>query len=260
MRLRPVGICAALLAAVTCVVPAVAEETLPDSSAGRALGVWLEVVRSGETEAAREHFEQSFAESFRSQVGAEPYLGLVGQLRGLLAGVELAPIREESEYALSAWFKSPQAGWLQILLHVQPEAPHRIETLLVRPGEPPAEGDGGAASVSLPAGANLSELLELARDEGGFPAIAAARVKGGKLVDTAVVGVRAAGGDDPVTVGDRFHIGSVTKSVTATMIGRLVEQGKIDWTTTVAEAFDEFEMHDAYRSVTLLQLLQHQGS
>jgi len=52
----------------------------------------------------------------------------------------------------------------------------------------------------------------------------------------------------------------VTKSMTATVAGMLVEKGKISWTTTIGESFPEFaNIHPDYRGVTLEQLLANRG-
>jgi CubicO group peptidase (beta-lactamase class C family) len=59
----------------------------------------------------------------------------------------------------------------------------------------------------------------------------------GVLVDHAVVvelhasGVRREGYPDTVTVNDLFHIGSIVKSMTATMIALLVDEGVLSWNT-----------------------------
>ena len=83
----------------------------------------------------------------------------------------------------------------------------------------------------------------------------------GKIVVTNAVGFRKHGGAEAVTVNDKFHIGSVTKSMTATVAAMLVEQGKLSWTTTVEESFPEHgeQLHPDYRAVTLEQLLAHRG-
>jgi Beta-lactamase class C and other penicillin binding proteins len=80
----------------------------------------------------------------------------------------------------------------------------------------------------------------------------------GKLCDQRG-GFRKNGGTEKVTVDDKFHLGSVTKSMTATVAAMLVEQGKISWTTTIGEAFPELksEIHPDYLGVTLEQLLSH---
>src|SRR5881394_1261655 len=107
----------------------------------------------------------------------------------------------------------------------------------------------------------VSQMLETIRVKHNFPALAAAVVVDGKIVATNAVGFRKNGGTEKVTVDDKFHLGSVTKSMTATVAAMLVEQGKISWTTTIGEAFPELksEIHPDYLGVTLEQLLSHRS-
>ncbi|HSH96397.1 MAG TPA: serine hydrolase domain-containing protein, partial [Roseimicrobium sp.] len=107
----------------------------------------------------------------------------------------------------------------------------------------------------------VSQMLETIRVKHHFPALAAAVVVDGKIVVTNAVGFRKEGGPEQITVDDKFHLGSVTKSMTATVAAMLVEQGTISWTKTIGEAFPEFkgEIHPDYLGVTLEQLLSHRG-
>jgi len=81
--------------------------------------------------------------------------------------------------------------------------------------------------------------------------------------DTALApaGLRQVGAGATIQSGDLFMIGSTTKAMTAALAGRLVEQGRIAWTTTLAQALPELAagMRPAYRVVTLEQLLAHRG-
>ena len=107
----------------------------------------------------------------------------------------------------------------------------------------------------------VSEMLEDIREKHNFPALAAAVVVDGKIVVTKAVGFRKNGGTEKVMVNDKFHLGSVTKSMTATVAAMLVEQGKSSWTTTIGEAFPELksEIHPDYLAVTLEQLLSQRS-
>jgi CubicO group peptidase (beta-lactamase class C family) len=69
------------------------------------------------------------------------------------------------------------------------------------------------------------------------------------------------GADVPVTIDDQWHIGSDSKAMTATVIGVLVDQGKLRWDTTLGEVFPELRatMDPAYRDVTIEQLLRHRA-
>jgi CubicO group peptidase (beta-lactamase class C family) len=102
-----------------------------------------------------------------------------------------------------------------------------------------------------------SKMLETIRVKHKFPSLAAAVVVDGKVVATNVVGFRKNGGAEVVLLDDKYHLGSVTKSMTATVAAMLVEQGKISWTSTIGELFPELksETKGDYLGVTLEQLL-----
>ena len=112
-----------------------------------------------------------------------------------------------------------------------------------------------------PAPESLDSLIEPIRASAQIPALALAVVRGSSLVGIGATGHRQAGTTNPVTPGDRFHLGSNTKTMTATLLAVLVEQGKIGWTTTIGDVFSSLRdgIHSDYRSVTLSQLLTHQS-
>jgi len=120
-----------------------------------------------------------------------------------------------------------------------------------------------AVSASARADAGLRPFLEqtlaAARDKAHLPAVAALIQIDGKIEAEAALGVRALGHPEPVTVNDRWHLGSDTKAFTATMIARLVEQHVMSFDDTLAASFPAFaaEMDPAYRNVTVTQLLSH---
>ncbi len=77
----------------------------------------------------------------------------------------------------------------------------------------------------------------------------------------AVAGKRRLGRDAPVRAGDRFAIGSNTKAMTSAAIVALAQRGGPALTLTLPQVFAEWagEMHPAYASVTLADLLHHRG-
>jgi CubicO group peptidase (beta-lactamase class C family) len=123
------------------------------------------------------------------------------------------------------------------------QAPTRLSQDIAIPARPTGLG---MSAVSL------SETWKL-------PAVELCVVRADGTIETAVAGVRKVGQGDPVQVTDLFHLGSMTKAMTATMIGTLVERGLLSWDMTMAQAFPAFagQMTPVYRSVTLEQLLTH---
>jgi CubicO group peptidase (beta-lactamase class C family) len=107
----------------------------------------------------------------------------------------------------------------------------------------------------------IGGLLEPIRQRYGLPAMAAAVILDGRTIVWDATGVRKAGSDVKVTPNDKFHIGSCTKAMTATLIAMLVERGKLRWDITLSSALPDMadEMHPDYRNVTLSHLLDHRG-
>jgi CubicO group peptidase (beta-lactamase class C family) len=106
---------------------------------------------------------------------------------------------------------------------------------------------------------SLDSQLTPIRDKYGLPALAAAVVKDGKIIAAGAVGVRVYGTDLGVTINDRFHLGSDTKAMTATLAGMLVDEGKLRWDSTIGEVLgaDVPGINPKLAAVTLEQLLSH---
>jgi CubicO group peptidase (beta-lactamase class C family) len=83
----------------------------------------------------------------------------------------------------------------------------------------------------------------------------------GRMVAIEAVGVRKFGEAVPVTTEDQWHIGSCAKSMTATLVAMLIEDGKIAWDTKIGAVFPEWTdaMDPAWHAVSLEHLLAHRG-
>jgi len=86
---------------------------------------------------------------------------------------------------------------------------------------------------------SLDSMLEPYLTRYDLPAVAAAVIKDGKVVSAGAVGTRKAGIKIPVTIDDRFHLGSDTKAMTALLAAMLIEEGNLRWDTTPADIFPE---------------------
>jgi CubicO group peptidase (beta-lactamase class C family) len=118
-----------------------------------------------------------------------------------------------------------------------------------------------AAEQNVTADMNISEVLEPILRAHNLPAMAGAIVTGKGLASIGAVGVRKAGTDIAVTVADGWHLGSDTKTMTAAMIGALVEKGNLTWETTIEQVFADQArpLAPVLQKVTLLQLLSHRS-
>jgi CubicO group peptidase (beta-lactamase class C family) len=106
---------------------------------------------------------------------------------------------------------------------------------------------------------SLDRTLEPYLERHGLPALAAAVFKDGVIIAAGSVGTRRAGENIPVTINDRFHIGSDTKAFTSLLAGQFVQAGKLRWRSTLADVFPELKnnMDAEFAKITLEQLLSH---
>src|SRR5882757_8244238 len=131
--------------------------------------------------------------------------------------------------------------------------------------------EASKCDLSRPAGSaeehnapvNVDAILQAILDRGGERfGMAAAVLRGERIIAQGAAGVRKRGTAERITLDDRFHLGSCTKAMTATLVAMLVEEGKLNWTTTLGELFAGTvkPMHPAWEKVTLRQVLAHRAS
>ena len=128
-------------------------------------------------------------------------------------------------------------------------------------------GDGTPARILVPAEdaakyfqlavndvRNLNDLLEPIRAANQVPALACAVIRSNRIVGMGAVGLRKSDVPSaPVTLDDKWHHGSLTKSMTATLAAILVKRGQIRWDSTLEEVFPSLavSMKPAWRTVRL---------
>lgn len=137
------------------------------------------------------------------------------------------------------------------------------------PGAPSAPATKAPVKRTLPpvppkanADAAVQQVLQAVRERfPRIPAIAAVVVRDGRIIGEGVVGVRKAKDPTPATMKDLFHLGTCTKAVTATLIGVLIDEGKLRWDSTILEVLgrETPEIHPGLASVTVDQLLHHRA-
>lgn len=105
--------------------------------------------------------------------------------------------------------------------------------------------------------ASLSGILQ----QHQAPGMATVVVHNGQITAYGVAGLRKRGNSTRMTIQDRFHLGSCTKAMTATLLALLVEEKKMSWSTTLGQVFPEYKtkMHSQWRGVTLAQLLTNRS-
>ena len=107
----------------------------------------------------------------------------------------------------------------------------------------------GAAASVLPSIASGEPMTGFDAALGAaFDAVKPVALAGGLMTPqglewSGVRGVRRSGQDASALAGDRWHLGSNTKAMTAAVYARLVEQGRAQWAMSLAEA-DHTDLHE----------------
>ena len=124
-----------------------------------------------------------------------------------------------------------------------------------------ARGDGFDHAPATSPAPLTQARLEALRAQAGAPALGAGAARRGAPPRLWTAGERRAGSGAPVTENDPWHLGSITKSMTATLTGRLVDAGRLRWDDTPGALLAEAapDMRPEYREVTLLHLLSHRS-
>ena len=147
------------------------------------------------------------------------------------------------------------SGWVAD----EPTAPARPSSSNATDGAAKTQRDEPGESVR-----DVSAVLAKIIGESKTPGMVAAIVRsdgGTRIVALGAAGVRKAGSEAKVTVDDRFHLGSCTKAMTATLCAMLVEEHKLAWDRPLGAALPELKdtMQAAYAGVTLADLLHHRA-
>jgi CubicO group peptidase (beta-lactamase class C family) len=107
----------------------------------------------------------------------------------------------------------------------------------------------------------LVEQLEQQRQTLHVPGMAIAVVKDDKVVLAHGFGIANVEKETPVTPGTIFAIGSSTKAFTSTLVGMLVDEGKMGWDDPVTKYLPYFKMNvesdNENAEVTLRDVLSH---
>src|SRR5690606_13323692 len=124
----------------------------------------------------------------------------------------------------------------------------------------PLVGAAQAATASEridPAEIDRSARATIARYQ--LPGLALGVIEDGQVVFARGYGETVAGSGEAVDTGTVFKIASNSKAMTAAVLARLVQQGKLRWDDPVAEHLPGFAMHDPWvtEHMTVADLLVH---
>ena len=107
--------------------------------------------------------------------------------------------------------------------------------------------------------AALDAIVDAAVERYHLPGIAVGVIEEGRVAYTATRGEIAAGSGEPIDTRTLFKIASNSKAMTASVLARLVDAGKLRWDDPVTRYLPAFRMHDPWvtREMQVKDLLVH---
>ena len=105
----------------------------------------------------------------------------------------------------------------------------------------------------------IDRFIHDTMDDWHVPGLAIAIVKDNDVIFSKGYGVRDIDTKMPIDINTVFQICSITKTFTASGIGMLVQDGKLNWDDHVIDYIPEFKLSDPYatREITVRDLLCH---
>src|SRR5690554_4014758 len=106
---------------------------------------------------------------------------------------------------------------------------------------------------------NFDDWVESSRQDWKIPGMAVGIVKDGEVIYAKGFGEKLLGSGDAVDANTIFSIASVSKNMTATALGILVDEGKINWDDKITKHIPWFQLKDPWvtRELTIRDALTH---
>lgn len=122
-------------------------------------------------------------------------------------------------------------------------------------------GCGNSPTDSNPDKASLAYQLSQLTSKQQVPGAIGALWTCNGISDIQAAGFHRAGSSDKMTTQDYMFLGSLGKFMTSTMIGRLIDEGRLTWTTRPVDVFPDLAItiDPGYRDITLIDLLRNRA-
>lgn len=105
----------------------------------------------------------------------------------------------------------------------------------------------------------LGPLITQICDITGTPGVSLGVLHHGQILHTASYGFQDVERQVEPNVDTSFLICSMTKAITASLIGMVIDEGKLDFSTQLHQFFPEFQRNDAQANITIEDLLSHRS-
>jgi CubicO group peptidase (beta-lactamase class C family) len=237
-------------------VAASAQAQQPENPAERRAREFARLLDAGNRAELVKYAKESFAPRFLS-VPMEQHLGFFSSIHDVTRGVEFQSVRDVTPTEVTALLKGKLIGqWLALVVRVEPEAPHRIAGLGLRPASPPASAQPAKKLTPEQIAQELGAFMKKLSDADVFSGTVLL-AKDGVPIFKGAYGMANKDFNVPNRIDTKFNLGSMNKMFTAVAIAQLVERGKLSFDDSLSKFLPEFPDKTSAEKIRIKHLLTH---
>ncbi len=245
-------------------------QELPKTPAGKRAKEVVELLNGTSSYKLEDYIKNQYAPVFRDAFPVAAHKGIFQTTQTMFGKVKVVNITKSTQNEISIVLKSEiKEAWLNLILQVEPDDPHRIASMGFRPGTRPGNSEtkeknqtGQIESLDKPQKneeemfSNLEELHQylLKKTEGNTFSGTVLIAKDGNPTFQRAYGYASKRFEVPNKLDTKFNLGSLNKSFTTVAILQLVEDGKISIDDPIGKYLDIFPQ-DIAEKVTIQHLL-----
>jgi len=243
----------------------------PDTPAGKRAEEIVSLLNGTSSYDLEDYIQHQYAPDFREALPLAAHKGIYQTTQTMFGRVKVVEIKKSIPNEISLVLKSEiKDAWLNLMLQVEPNEPHRIASMGLGPGSRPDKSDSGEEEPQLGQiesdnkpqkgkevmFANFEELnqyLAKAADAGEFSGVVMIGKDGESLFQKAY-GYASKRFDVRNKIDTKFNLGSINKIFTTVAITQLLEKGKLSIDDPIGKYLDIFPQEIAEK-VTVRHLL-----
>ena len=239
-----------------CASLAAAQAPQAESPAERRAKEFARLIDSGNRAELRKYATENFAPNFLN-TPMEQHLGFFSSVHDFTRGVEFHSVQDVKPNEATLLLKAKLTGeWLALVVRTEPEAPHRIAGIGLRPPKPPASGQAAKKLTGEQIAQELKSLMNKLADADLFSG-AVLLAKDGVPVFKGAYGMANKDFNAPNRIDTKFNLGSMNKMFTAVAIAQLVERGKLSFDDPLSKFLPDFPDKASAEKIRIKHLLTH---
>jgi CubicO group peptidase (beta-lactamase class C family) len=227
-----------------------------DSPAVRRGRELIQFINSGDRVAAATYIKENYAPEFM-RIPLSQHLNFVSQMHDMSRGVEFHGVQSSETNEATLLVKGKLTGaWQGILVRVEPNEPHRIAGIGLRPASPPASTAARPKMTEAQMAKELESYMQKLGDADVFSG-AVLLAKDGQVIFKKAYGTANKDFSAPNRIDTKFNLGSMNKMFTSVAIAQLVERGKLSFDDPLSKFMPDFPSKEAAAKIKIKHLLTH---